>query len=278
MTTTTRREYTAQELEQTTRAEELLRARGLDEGQERIVDIIDGYFQTYRSSPVTADAIVKLIEAQPGLKWQTPAELEYRKVANQEPDRANVLVAWLNTQGKPGQLANTGDEAFVTLRLLLQTLRGYQIDSTTIAHALDRISKHQTLAYVQAPRRTEPVSAKAKADTDYSVGKPFSGGDMIRNPDGSWRNKNFHEQRADTEAAERAKQPNVAGIASRAAADAKSKAEGLRGNTHSEDAQIQSIFVTVPGTSDINWPATLDARLTLQRSLNKHREVSRFIR
>jgi len=222
--------------------------------------------------------IVNLIVATPGLRWLTPAELEYRKIANQELDRANQLVAWLNTQGKPGQLANTGDQAFVTLRLLLQTLRGYQIDSTTISHAIDRISKHQTLAYVQTPRRTEAVSPAAKADTDYSIGKPFSGSDMIKNPDGSLRSKNFHEQRADIEAAERAKQPNAAGVASRAAADAKSKAEQLRGNNHSEDHQIASLFVCVPGTSEVNWHATLDARLTLQKSLNKHRETARFIR
>jgi len=101
---------------------------------------------------------------------------------------------------------------------------------------------------------------------------------MIRNPDGSWRNKTFHEQRADTEAAEAAKQPSATSAHAAAVRDAKSKAEGLRGNTHSENEQIQRIFVTVPDTSEINWSATLDARLQLQKSLNRHREVSRFIR
>src|SRR6267378_5416186 len=125
--------YSSSDGAQMTAAETQLRAKGLGEQEERLVEIIDNHFQKYRSSPVTADAIVKLIEATPGLRWLTPAESEYWKVANQEPDRANVLVAWLNTQGKPGQLANTGDEAFVTLRALLVTLQGYQIDSTTIA-------------------------------------------------------------------------------------------------------------------------------------------------
>ncbi len=271
--------YSSSDGAQMNAAEAQLRAKGLAEGEERVVEVIDNHFQTYRSSPVTTDAIVKLIEATPGLRWLTPAELEYRKVANQEPDRANVLRNWLAThQGKVGQLVNQGDEAFVTLRALLVTLRGYQIDSTTIAHAIDRISKHQTLAYVQAPRRTEPISAAAKADTDYSVGKPFSGSDMIRNPDGSLRSKNFHEQKADRDRAEAVKQPSATSAHAAAVSAAKSKAEQLRGNTHSEDAQIQSIFVTVPGTSEINWPATLDARLTLQKSLNKHRETARFIR
>src|SRR5205814_3581771 len=123
------------------------------------------------------------------------------------------------------------------------------------------------LAYVQAPRRTEAISPAAKADTDYSIGKPFSGSDMIRNPDGSLRSKNFHEQRADMEAAERAKQPSATSAQSAAVRDAKSKAEGLRGNTHSENEQIQRIFVTTPGTSEIDWVQTAAARENLQRSL-----------
>ncbi len=274
-----RRIYTAKDGEQMNQAEAHLRARGLDEQEERIVDIIDGHFQMYRSTPVTVTAVVKLIESQTGLKWLTPAELEYRKTASVNPQAAQELVAWLNTQGKPGQLVNSGDAAYENLTLLLGVLRGYEISPQRIADAMDRISHRagRQLHVVPQPRRTEPVSAAAKADADYSIGKPFSG-DMIRNPDGSLRSKNFHEQRADIEAAERAKQPNLAGVASAAVREAQRKAESLKGNTHSEDAQIGSIFVTTPGTSEIDWPSTLAARENLQRSLNRHREVSRFIR
>src|SRR5437879_1643049 len=98
-TMTIRREYTAQEIEQINAAEAQLRARGLDEPNERVVDILDSYFQKYRSSPVTSDAIVKLIEAQPGLKWLSAAELEYHKIASANPQAAQQLVAWLNTHG-----------------------------------------------------------------------------------------------------------------------------------------------------------------------------------
>jgi hypothetical protein len=58
--------------------------------------------------------------------------------------------------------------------------------------------------------------------------------------------------------------------------EAKRKAEELRGATHSESDQLLRIFVT-SGT-EIDWAATLQARLQMQKQFNKHREVSRFIR
>ncbi len=279
---TTRREYTAQELEQTTRAEELLRARGLDEGQERIVDIIDSHFQMYRATPVTAEFIVKLIEAQPGLKWLSAAELEYNRTAAENPAAAAAQLAnWLANQKT---LISTGDEGFLNLTELLRELRGYEITSANISSAIDRIQAprgkfvsregRRPLHFVQTPRRTSPISPAAKADD----GSPFLGGDMVRNPDGSYRNKNYAEQKSEREAAEAASKRTGASAQSAAVRDAKSKAEQLRGNNHSEDHQIASLFVCVPGTSEINWPDTLAARLRLQKSLNKHRETARFIR
>src|SRR6266849_3222100 len=96
---TTRREYTAQEIEQITAAEAQLRAKGLaEEETQRVVDILDSYFQMYRSTPVTVAAVVKLTEVHPGLKWLTPEELKYRKIAAENPAAAQQLSAWLANQ------------------------------------------------------------------------------------------------------------------------------------------------------------------------------------
>ena len=277
--------YSSSDGEQMNVADAQLHARGLDESNERVVDIIDSYFQTYRSAPVKADTIVKLIEATPGLKWLSAAELEYRKIAATNPAAAQELVTWLNTQT---QLVSSGDQAYQNLNELLLELRGYEISSANINAAIDRIQAprgkfvsregRRPLHFVQAPRRTEAISPAAKADTSYSRGKPFSGSDMIRNPDGSLRSKNFYEQKADRDRAEAAKQPSATSAHAAAVLEAKREAESMRGNSHSEDAQLQAMFVTTPGTSDVNWPATRDARKTLQRSMNKHRETVRFIR
>jgi len=263
-------------------AEAQLRARGLDEGEERIVEIIDSYFQMYRSTPVTAATVVKLIESTPGLKWLSAAELEYRKIAAANPAAAQELVAWLNTQGKPGQLVNSGDAAYENLTLLLGTLQGYEISTVRIQDAENRIANRagRKLHYVATPRRTEPVSPHAKADD----GKPFMTDGLTLQRDGSLGKSPADyareaRARSERDAAEAASQRRSGASAQSAAVrEAKNKAEQLRGNTHSENEQIGRIFVTVPGTSEINWPDTLAARLNLQRSLNKAQEVRRFIR
>src|SRR6266699_2644922 len=175
--------YTSTDGKQMNEAEAQLRARGLDEGEERIVEIIDSYFQMYRSTPVTAATVVKLIESTPGLKWLSAAELEYRKIAAANPAAAQELVAWLNTQGKPGQLVNSGDAAYENLTLLLGTLQGYEISTVRIQDAENRIANRagRKLHYVATPRRTEPVSPHAKADD----GKPFMTDGLTLQRDGS---------------------------------------------------------------------------------------------
>jgi len=263
-------------------AEAQLRTRGLAEGEERVVEIIDSYFQTYRSAPVTTDTIVKLIEATPGLRWLSQAELEYKRVAAVNPQAAQELVAWLNTHGgKPGTLVNSGDAAYENLSLLLGVLRGYEISPQRISDAMDRISHRagRQLHVVPQPRRTEPVSRHAKEDD----GTSFVSHGLTLQRDGSLGKSpaDYSREaraRSERDAAEAASQRSSTSAQSRTAAEAKSKAEGLRGNTHSEDSQLQKLFVTIPGTSEINWPDTLAARLRLQKSLNLAQETRRFIR
>src|SRR5882762_9597699 len=170
--------YSSSDGEQMNVADAQLHARGLDESNERVVDIIDSYFQTYRSAPVKADTIVKLIEATPGLKWLSAAELEYRKIAATNPAAAQELVTWLNTQT---QLVSSGDQAYQNLNELLLELRGYEISSANINAAIDRIQAprgkfvsregRRPLHFVQAQRRTEPISRAAVNDD----GVPFLG-------------------------------------------------------------------------------------------------------
>jgi hypothetical protein len=88
--------------------------------------------------------------------------------------------------------------------------------------------------------------------------------------------KRLQREREEREAAERAKQSGTA--ASVTVREAQRRAEELRGNTHSETEQLKRLFVTIPGTSEIDWPSTEAARLNLQKSLNRAQEVRRFIR
>jgi hypothetical protein len=269
-----RRNYTVQDAQEFDKASEQLRGKGFDdwtpEGIKCNADLMDEYFQLNRTIPVTLANIYKAIEAwKQDFKWISLAQAEYYKVATQEPDRANALSTWLATQGKPGQLANQGDDAFENLRLLLLVLRGYQINATTISHAIDRVQSKPgpKLHFVQAPRRTAPVSPAAKADD----GTPFLGRNL-NEPEWVRRSR----ERSEREAKEAANQPSSTSLQAVAAREARRKSEELRGNTHSETEQLLRVFVT-SGT-EINWPETLQARLRLQQSLNRAQEVRRFVR
>ena len=88
-----RRIYSSSDGEHMNKAEEQLRAKGLNEEVQRIVDILDGYFQANRGVPVTVQNVVKIIEAQPNLKWLSPAHLEYNRAAAENPQAAQQLVA-----------------------------------------------------------------------------------------------------------------------------------------------------------------------------------------
>src|SRR5712664_2488897 len=109
---------------------------GENNGKEIAVYIVDTWGQ--RITPATLAVAVEKLKDR--LTFLSPAESEYNKVAAENPAAAQQLADWLASHGgKAGQLVSTGDQAYDNLRVLLQTLRGYQIDATTISHAIDRI-------------------------------------------------------------------------------------------------------------------------------------------
>lgn len=90
--------------------------------------------------------------------------------------------------------------------------------------------------------------------------------------------KRIQREREEREAKEAANQRSGASVQSVTVREAQRRAAELRGNTHSETEQLMKLFVTMPGTSEIDWPSTEVARLNLQKSLNKAQAVRRFIR
>jgi hypothetical protein len=254
----------------------------LDGSQAAIenANLVRDYFTQTWNEVITPETLEKALpQLRPHLKFKSKVQLEFEKLASQEPDRASELDRWLQTQGKPGQLVNSlySDETYENLTLLLTTLRGYDINSPRIRDAENRIAHKpgRKLHYVQAPRREMGTITEAARKDD---GAPFLGRDLVKQADVSYRSKTPAEQRRDREAAEQAERAKQSGtVSSVAARDAQMKAEQLRGNTHSESEQIARLFVTT-STNEIDWVQTLAARLNLQKSLNKTQEVRRFIR
>jgi hypothetical protein len=221
---------------------------GENNGKEIAVYIVDRWKQ--RITPATLEVAVK--ELKDRLTFLTPPEAEYNRVASQSPQSAQQLVEWLNTQR---QLVNTpGDQTFENLTLLLSEIssRREAVSAKTIGDAINRISNRpgRKLHYVEAPRRTEPQSRAALADSDYSIGKPFSGSDLIKQADGSLRNKNVHEQRRDREAAEAAKAQTQTSVLDSSEAAWKRMADGLlQDGTHSQQQRVKEVYDREQGNS-----------------------------
>src|SRR5260370_26353651 len=218
---------------------------GENNGKEIAVYIADTWKQ--QITPATLAVAVK--ELKDRLTFLTPAEAEYNRAAAQNPQSAQELVAWLNTQGKPEQLANSGSDAYENLTLLLTEIssRREGVSSKTIGDAINRIQNRpgRKLHYVEAPRRTEPVSRAAKEDSDYSIGKPFSGSDLVKQADGSLRSKTYHEQKRDREATEQAKlnsQSQTPALDASEATWQRMATELLADGTHSQQARVRAVY------------------------------------
>jgi hypothetical protein len=267
------RVFTEKEVSEIQLAEAVLRDSGLDVDHEYAnhnANIIMDYFEKNPRVPVTVQSIRAVVDSQKtSFAWRTAAQREFDKIAAENPAAAQQLANWMaTTQGKPGTLVKEGGQYFENLSLLLIELRGRPVDSQRIHEAIGRISfkPGRQLHYLPEPRKQDPRQHQDN-------GEPFLGKVNVNEP--HW--KRVQREREEHEAAET--KPGAAASAQSAAArEAQRQATQLRGNSHSEDAQLQAIFVTIPGTSEINWPDTLAARLNLQKSLNKEQEVRRFIR
>jgi len=269
------REFTQSEAQQIYEAEKGLREAGLDVDHEHAKDnasLILDYFGK-NPIPVTVASIYAFVEKNKDqFIWRTPTQREYDKVAAQNPQAAEKLAAWLNTQGKPGQLASSGDDAYHNLTLLLTEISGRREDvsSKTLQDAINRIQNRpgRKLRIVEAPRRTEPQSRAAREDDSTSAN--WLGRDMVKDAAG-WRSKTPAEQRADREAAENAKQTQTA--TSLSASDQQWRQMALdctRYGTHSQQAQIRQVFDQYKDTT--SWREVYNRVNQTRNALKRQRE------
>ncbi len=210
-------------------------------------NLVRDYFTKTWNEVITAETLERALPAlRPHLKFKSTARLEFEKAMTAEPDRARQLDQWLKAHGgKPGQLVNTviSDDTFENLSLLLGTLGGYEISTARIQDAENRIQSKpgRKLHYVEAPRRTEPVSRAAK-DSPGTDSTNWLG-DMVKTPDGSYRSKNVHEQRRAREAAEAAKaQPQTSSLDPSEASWKAMADDLLRDGTHSQQARVREVY------------------------------------
>jgi len=156
----------------------------------------------------------------PHLKLYTSAQSDWYKAAEQNPELANQIAAYVaSTTGASGALVKDGSDLhFENLLLLFNEIsrRNESFSPQAIADAKDRIAHRagKQLHRVSVPRKEMgTISEAARNDgantADWHAGKSFLGSDMVPDGRGGLRSKTPAEQKRDAEAREAANQPTV---------------------------------------------------------------------
>jgi hypothetical protein len=191
---------------------------------------------------------------KPHLKFKSAARLEAEKAAQENSTIAQKFADWFDNQSV---IVREGEDGYLNFAQLLRELRGREVTTDTIFQAMGRISYRpgRQLAYVQKERKqVDPTYRPGQFLSDYNV----SPGEHQR------RLRASRTQENESQAARH----------SRDQAAAMSEAESLRGWSHSENDQLSRIFVTDEKTREIDWVATRNARLKLQKTFENRRATS----
>jgi hypothetical protein len=271
------RRYSQQDLAQLEQAEQQLTAAGMDftatESAIKNSNLIGDYFEKNRNVAVTVATVIHFVNVNnKDFVWRTPAQREFdNAAATVGKDKAEQITNWLAKQGRPGTLANTGDQFFENAALLLTEIgAGRAVTPETIYQAEGRLNSKpgKTLSYVPMPRRAHYGRHTADDLPGRKPGQMFAASEV---------NKTRSQYHQETQAYQNSLNPQ-ARDASVIESEARRAAESLRGNTHGETEMIQRVVVCKPGTSETDWEKTLGARRNLQSIINKNRQVRSYAR
>jgi hypothetical protein len=227
-------------------------------------DFVLNYFVNIWKEDITEQNLNTAWEKiRPHLKFYAPNQQEANDLISKlSPEEQKVFAEWKGPRGlKPTHRA---------VAALLSWLGAHKFPVTKqnldLAVGQQRVAPFLEWNESATPRHA-PDPRQHQSDGTGFLGKNLN--------EPQW--KRVQREREEREAAE-SKSGAPASAQSATAREAQRRAEELRGNTHSETEQLKKLFVTIPGTSEIDWPTTEAARLNLQMSLNKAQAVRRFIR
>jgi hypothetical protein len=204
-------------------------------------DLFGDYIAITRGVDITpATLAIALEKLRDRIVFYTPAQAAYKKIADEDPARANALNAWFHSPANTS-LMTEGEPGYQNQTVLLAELRGRGIDSKSINDAIGRASFKRGLHYVPTPRSVDPRQHAAsgafapKSETNLTA-------------------RDHAKRAADAAAAASGnKQPSES-------TDYRALSEQIKGRTHSATERIARLFITKPGTSEILWPETYEAR------------------
>jgi hypothetical protein len=192
-----------------------------------------------------------------GLKTKSEARIEWERVAASTP--SSVVQEFGNWfDNVQSILVKDGDDGYRNASTLLTELRGRPINPETIHQALGRISynaNRRQLVYVPQAKKVDP--RQQPVDPNHKHGQFITDANIPE-----WkRRRALREQQAQAN-------PSAADSQKIVESAAQTRAEGRRGNTHSQTEQIQRIFVMKQGSNDIDWASTDEARDRMQQSFS----------
>jgi hypothetical protein len=277
----TRRLYSKADEQELEKAGKALGENRLDfvgSGAQKNIDLIDEIFQADRNLQVTAANIYAAVEKRKTeFVWLTPAQHDWYKSAQQNPDLANQVATYLaSTSGRPGALAKNGEDLFVNLFLLFMELqnRRESVSAQTIFGAEDRIAHRPgpQLRRISQPRRTEPVSAAAKNDD----GAPFLGTGLTKQKDGSLGKSpaDYARERAAAQEAANPKPQSATQLSTSDQAWKKLALEATQFGTHSDQAQIRKLYDQLV-SQGAEWRQVFDECARLRDVFKRRREQMR---
>jgi hypothetical protein len=249
------RQYNENEVKAFIESEPVLEAMLLDvsnsEAGTKNAQLIRNYFDTNPNVPVTLENIKWLVQHEtmkPQLTWKSLAAHAFDGLGI-SPAELQTVLSWITSQN---YLVREGDLAIENCLACVKFLkdRNYAISASNLQMAVTNITGHSKVKLHFVEHKAERTSllhnhAKDAAQEAKTDNKYLPDGRVNHARDTS----NFPAHQSESS------------IRARLDADAQAKAELVRGRTHGHTATIQRIFVTRQGTSDIDWSATLSARV-----------------
>jgi hypothetical protein len=189
-------------------------------------------------------------------------EAEVRGILSKLQQSAREIIAnWL---AKQHRLETEGPKGFSNVSVVVSWLlnRRFEISEANLGTALTNSMNngHRKLFFKELPKQDRSIGPGGKIN--HALVNKSEEGFMPR----SQTNRSYRQLMEDNRAKpEPAAPPAIHD-------DYKSKAESVVGRTHGQTDQARKLFVTVPGTTVIDWEGTLALR---QRFLNKQAELIR---
>jgi len=203
-------------------------------------NLIGGYIAfTWREDITPVTLAVAFGKLRDQIVFYTPAQWDYRKIADENNARANALNVWFQGPGN-STLVRSGDEGFQNQSALLAELRGREITSENIQNAIGRAGYKKGLHYV--PTISRSVDPRQHAD---------DGTGFMPKSESNLSAREFARRAASAASGKSEPTPDT---------NYRVLADAVQGSTHSKTENIQRLFVMTPGTSQIDYEKTYYAR------------------